>query len=506
MALAYPSAALWPLAWIAFIPLLASLYHADNLRDAVASSFAAGSVFFLVSCSWISHVSAAGCVLLCLYLGLFFVPFGIVVYQIYRKRTSAIFWGAILWVALEFLRGNFLGGFPWNTLACSQAKFLHLVQMASVTGAYGVSFVVMLVNLTLFEGWLGFRKTKLQYSNPLSWGALAILVAALVFGYRELRIADKAVAVEREPIRIAAIQPNVAQEQKWDPAHFMRIVTLLRKLTLDAAASRPLLIVWPETSIPGELRRDEKAIKFVQGLAKECGASLLIGSQDSGEGIKPKYFNAAILIDPNRGIVDTYQKMHLVPFGEFLPGARAVPFIRRFIPIPEDFSAGLQQTIFSLRGQTLRWKEPDGTLRSEIQINRFGAVICFEDIFPEPFRRACMQHMRFMVNITNDAWFKNSGAAMQHANSAIFRAVENRVPLLRATNTGYTCLIDPYGRIRADVRNGDNIFVPGILSAEITPVHGRTIYNQMGDFFGQACLILALVQAFLMIRERRAGK
>jgi apolipoprotein N-acyltransferase len=136
-----------------------------------------------------------------------------------------------------------------------------------------------------------------------------------------------------------------------------------------------------------------------------------------------------------------------------------------------------------------------------MDMRRFGVVICFEDIFSDPFRRYCSQKLSFMVNMTNDAWFQKSGAALQHANLAIFRAVENRIPLLRATNTGYTCLVDPYGRIQSDVRRDGNIFVSGILQAQITPQFKKTLYAGMGDFFAHACLILALVRAFVLVRN-----
>ncbi len=512
LTLAYPSFSLAPLAWVAFVPLLYGLYQARDVRGALWASFAAGWVFFSLSCYWVAHVSVEGYTLFCPFLALFFLPFGWMVYHCYRKGKSAIFWGSIFWVASEFLRGNILTGFPWNLLYASQAKFLELIQMASVTGAYGVSFLVILINLMLFESALivhGSRKHpgKKNPGRPLLIRskilvALGVLVTGvvLVYGVRELNRAVRPAVLDREPVRLAAVQPNIAQECKWDPAMRADILERLQSLSRTAATSKPMVIVWPETSVPGELRNEAPLKEWVQGLSRELGCALLIGTQDS-EGSDPRrYYNAAAWMTPERGITESYRKIHLVPYGEFLPFANVLPFLRRIIPIPEDFTAGSDYTIFQMRGPSMRWRDPDGTLRSETWMHRFGAVICFEDTFADLFRKFCSHHLDFMVNLTNDAWFKQSGAAMQHANSAVFRAVENRIHLLRATNTGYTCLIDPYGRVQADVREGSNIFVPGVLVADFVPLRMKSLYNQKGDLMAQGCIMLALFQIFLVVR------
>ncbi len=505
LALTFPNFSLSPLAWVAFVPWLFDLYRASDMREAIRSSAVAGLLFFLISCSWTAYVSVVGYVLLSAFLGLYFIPFGILVHALYQKRQSVILWGSFCWVGLELLRGVLLTGFPWNTLASSQAQLLPLIQMASVAGAYGVSFVVIMANLALFEGMLWAWGKPLALTKQLCCAGLTLIILVFIFGYRELRVANAApdAATASAPIKIAAIQPNIPQEQKWDSTFYARTENQLRELTLEAGKTKPLLIAWPETSIPGEMRHDDSVRRFAQDLAKSAGAPLLVGNQDSDGAKPPKYFNAAHLVDAERGIVESYRKMHLVPFGEFLPFARWLPFLRRIVPIPEDFSPGKELTVFSLRGPTLRWLEADGTLRSEIRMIRFGAVICFEDIFSGLFRNLCQQNLDFVVNLTNDGWFRHSGAAMQHANLAVFRAVENRIHLLRATNTGYTCLIDPYGRVVADVRKDGSIFVPGIISADVTPLRLRTIYSQMGDFFARACLILAIMKAFLLVKDQR---
>ncbi len=364
-----------------------------------------------------------------------------------------------------------------------------------------------MVNFLLFALWLSLHGKVLQGFQPFALGAVAMVIACLVFGHLELRKADAAAAVESLPIKVAAIQPNVPQEQKWDPAFRDEIASRLQRLTLEAAKAKPLLIVWPETSVPGEVRNDAPMTRFAQDLAKQTGCNLLIGSQDSSLDAKPgavrKYYNAAVLVDAKGEMTQVYRKMHLVPFGEFLPFAKWFPFLRWFIPIPEDFSAGTEATVFQMPGNVFRWMDLDGTRRHVMDMRRFGVAICFEDTFSEPFRRLCYQKLAFMVNMTNDAWFQHSGIALQHANLAVFRAIENREPLLRSTNTGYTCLIDPYGRIQAQVKKDASIFVPGMLVAEIVPNFVKTIYSQMGDFVAQACLILALMKVFIWRRERR---
>ncbi len=502
LAFSYPHFSFSVLAWVAFIPLLLELRHCASFKQAAVSAAIAGFVFFAISCYWTAHVTAVGAVLLFFYLALFFAPFGMGVYALYSKQQSAVLWGALFWTALEFLRGQLLGGFPWNLLASSQSEVIPLIQIASITGVYGVSFLIIMANLIVFEFGLWAAGKPLKASAVLLPAGAVLIFAAFAYGSFELRAADKAPAAPREPFKPAAVQPCVPQEQKWDPRHRNEILNRLRSLTLSAVAQNPQLVVWPETSVPGEIRKEAELRGFAEAIVEETGVPILIGSQDSDEKTPSSYYNSAVLVEKGRDVWQSYRKMHLVPFGEFLPGAKWFPFLRRFIPIPEDFSPGGEQTIFQLKGPSFSWREPDGTIRSEMRMMRFGVVICFEDVFPELFRQACLQGVNFMVNVTNDAWFQRSGASRQHGALAVFRCVENRVPLLRATNTGYTCFIDAYGRVTAHVASAADIFVPGFLTAEIPPhAPSKPLYPKLGDFFAHACLIMAIIKGITLRRK-----
>jgi apolipoprotein N-acyltransferase len=377
---------------------------------------------------------------------------------------------ASLWAALEFLRSSLLTGFPWNLLVYSQHRNLPLIQVASVTGVYGVSFMVMAVNAALARAVLTWK----SWSRLLAPLATVGLFLAGVVGYGWLWPPPEA---SSPVMRVALVQGNIDQEVKWDPAWQDQTLTIYGELTREAARRRPQLIVWPEAAVPFFLREDPRQA-LIHDMARASGAYLLMGAPDRQAG-QPR--NTAFLIGPEGRMLGRYDKRHLVPFGEYVPLRQLLFFVN---PLAGGtigtFAPGDEATVFST---------PSG---------RFGVVICYEAIFPDEVRDFFRGGADFLVNITNDAWFGRSEALAQHLAMAAFRAVENRAYLIRAGNTGISAIVAPDGRIV----QASGLFTPAVLSGAIIPRTGESFYTRYGDLFawGTMGVALAVILAALVPR------
>jgi apolipoprotein N-acyltransferase len=287
-------------------------------------------------------------------------------------------------------------------------------------------------------------------------------------------------------------QGNIPQDDTWDEAHAPRIVETYQRLARQAAALHPQLIIWPETSVPGYLGLDEELTAGVRALADEVNIPLLAGAPMGGfaSGVF-EMTNSAALVAPGDGIQTRYDKLHLVPFGEFIPLESVMPWLRAVLPPIGTFVAGRAPTVFWARGEP----PPAGP--------SFGVLICFEDVFPELARRHVRAGARWLVTITNDAWFGPTAAAYQHAQASTFRAVELRAPMVRAANTGWSGCIDDTGRWVARVHDdrGRELFVPGVVRCELPLRRMASVYRLAGDWFVALCALLVV----LGWRSRRPG-
>ena len=465
-------------AWVALVPLLL-LVRRTTARGAFWWSAVAGFVFFLGSMSWLIHVTLGGWILLCLYLALYVGAFGLLAHRMPASPWVPLGVLPAAWVALEYLRSHLLSGFGWNLLAYSQTPWTPVIQLADLTGPWGVSCLLVLVNVALAHALArarGARRTGLV-------AALAVL-AALGYGSWRLRSLPDGPAVTA-----AVLQGNIPQAQKWDEAYTERILAQYERLTREASAGQPQLIIWPETSVPGYLGLEEALTQRVIALAREGGVPLLVGAPMGRlRGTAWELTNSAVLVDAGGALEQRYEKLHLVPFGEMVPFEQALGWVRRVLPPIGEFSPGRDATVFRL--------EP---------LPPFSALICFEDVFPDLARRFVRQGARWLVVITNDAWFGPSAAAYQHAQASVFRAVELRVPVARAANTGWSGCIDAAGRPLGSVADahGAELFVPGMLTCEIPAGPGRSLYLAWGDWF--AWLGLAVTAGWLM-RALRFGR
>ncbi|HUG35576.1 MAG TPA: apolipoprotein N-acyltransferase [Candidatus Limnocylindrales bacterium] len=469
-ALAYPRVDFWLGAWMFLVPALMSA-ATRRPREALADGWLSGTVFFLVLLRWLDHtfrnysaipwpVSWLPIVALAAYCGLYVGAVTATAAWLRPRLGGGWAMAAVppLWVAGEWVRGWLMQGFPWGLIGYSQHSVLPVIQIAELTGVYGVSFLVIAGNAALAGGMaFGWRRAW-----PGAATAAVLVLASLGFGLAVL-------GQERGPAppgaRIAVIQPVVAQSLKWDPAYHAEILALYERLTREAARSRPAAIIWPETAAAIFLRGDPALLERLTRLAQELGTPLVLGSVDRQPGPRGAFLNSAFYLT-GQGISDKYDKIHLVPFGEYVPLAGLIGFVRSWAEFISDFAPGERRTIFPLPGAP------------------FGVVICYEVVFPELFRQFVAGGAAFMANITNDAWFGETSGPWQHLAMVPFRAVENRVAIARAANTGVSAFVAPSGAISAWRPLGDR----GTLEATVPLRRRTTVYTRFGDWFAWTCV------------------
>ncbi len=471
----------WPCIWIALVPLFFVL-DGKSIKSAFGWGYACGFLFFAGTLGWFIYVTYPGAFLIIAYLSLYFAVFAAAF--VYFKKlplVTRILTLAAVWAALEFIRAHALSGFGWVSLGHSQYKNYLLIQIADITGVYGISFLVVLVNMLVFETfkWLSFSKGNVQDLRRAQALVIGLLVLALGYGVFTLTTPHA-----YPQVRVGVVQPNIPQSLKWKPGLKGEIIARNIQLTRGFAADKPEIIIWPETSLPGILWESPELVEEIKKTAKSLQVPIMIGviTQD-GE----KYYNSAVLISAEGVIKGRYNKIHLVPFGEYLPLRPLLGFINQFIPL-EDFTPGKEYKLF-----------PAGC-----DEKKFGVLICFEDTVSEVHRNFVNAGASFLVNMTNDAWFEDTKAPFLHMQTAVFGAIENKRSLVRAANTGFSGFIDPFGRIIGAVHNsaGKNTYVTGIAQASIPVVKERSFYTKYGDVFTIVCF-LGILGMMFNVRLRR---
>lgn len=465
------------LAWVALIPLFFAIDGQKPSR-AFLIAYCAGVLFFLGTIYWLIHVTLPGMIGVVLYLALYFGLFGLIISGIQSNKLRLIVVPAA-WVVVEWIRSHFLMGFGWVLLSHSQTGNLTVIQIADILGAYGVSFLIVLVNLAIYLT----IKDLLSKKYTTLYLMIALSVVFLVTAYGVFRLKN---IFSGERLKVAVIQGNIPQSQKWDDRFRKEILNKYERLTKDAAKEKPNLVIWPETSVPAFIEFEKDVADMVSALAVGIHAPILVGAPSAAS--RDVLYNSAVFFGDDGKIVGRYDKLHLVPFGEYVPFKRALSFVERFAPSPiGDFSPGKEMTVFSF---FIQRRSADSVATTKlIKKVKFSSLICFEDIFPELARRAVNNGANFLVNITNDAWFKRSSAPHQHAQCSVFRAVENRVNVVRAANTGFSCFIDQKGEILSPVETGGkDIFVDGFSVREIVLTRVRTFYTAYGDVFAYICM------------------
>lgn len=478
-----------------FVPLFFALENKHKGKAFLLAYFT-GVIFWAGTIYWLIHVTFPGTILLVLYLAAYFGIFGLIV-----STVDCGLWTVgplvslpCLWVLLEYLRSRLLTGFGWALLAYSQYLDLPLIQIADVTGVWGVSFLVLMVNVAVKEiispqSTVHSSQQKINYKFILA----ACGMFLFVFGYGSYKLYQRPTTDDQRQLKVSVIQGNIPQELKWQAQSQGFILDKYTTLTRQASADKPDLIIWPEAASPGLLFRGTDAWIFrdIFELAQEVKTNLLIGSAVEGGN---DYFNSALLVDSTGKVIQRYDKLRLVPFGEYIPLRKTLRFLETVVPIG-DFTAGREYTIF----------KPPVPQCPSAPVN-FAVLICFEDLFPELSRRFVGEGARFLINITNDAWFKQTSAPYQHLSASVFRAIENRRFLVRAANTGVSGFISPSGRIQPLVSSDGTkaIFTEGIETGIVYGRSVKTFYTRYGDLFVLLCLFLLICG--IIIQRVKAAK
>jgi apolipoprotein N-acyltransferase len=493
--LAFPKISLSGLCWIALAPMLKVLRDRD-LITGFFGGLSCGVVFFLFIFHWIFEAKGYTYLhhaVLAVYLGSYIGLFGLS-YSIVSRRlgiTAGLTAAPFIWTSIEYIRSHasFLA-LPWGLIAHSQYQQPIIIQVSSILGLWGVSFLIVAVN----AGLTGFVISTVAWVKPelleLSdrWGrskkpfaviavALLSFLAAIAYGYWKTGR-----TFEGQPLRLSIVQGNIEQKKKWDPAYAQFIMQRYSDLTLASGDKQPILTVWPETATPGLVNRFPQMMKEIQTLSSKTNSRILFGSSegqkffDSLKG--PNLFNSAFLVEPNQKIEDVqkYHKIILFPFGEYLPYKEVLPWSWIGVTEFRSYTPGGEYKLFDMNGE------------------KFATTICWENLFPEHVRQFVKKGARFIVNITNEAWFGETAAPEQFLSMNVFRAVENGVYVVRCANTGISCFIDPCGRVVDRVINdeGKDIFVSGFLTGEIIPLSPNTFYTRYGDWFPWLCITISI--------------
>lgn len=484
LALAFPRTDWDGVAWLVVAPVLV-IALARGPRTALGWGWLYGTVFFLVLLRWLGFTfqvySAipwplmwAPIAALAAYCGLYVGAFAAALSWIALRRSAALALAVspFLWVAAEWVRGHLLGGFPWGALGYSQYQRLPVIQIAELGGVHAVSFVVLAVNAAL-AGCLVLPWRRAGAGLALAAGLTG---ATLAFGYARLGEPPRTGTV-----RIAVIQPSIDQPLKFDPSHAATTLGIATSLTRQAGAERPDLIVWPETALPTALRRDQRVLATLTELSRTLRVPLLIGSIDVEAGTPPRLRNSAFFLT-DRGIVSRYDKIHLVPFGEFIPLSGVTGFVRGWAEFISELEPGSSAVVF---------QGPPAPL---------GVVICYEGIFPDLVREFVKGGARVIVNMTNDAWFGRTDGPWQHLAMYPFRAVEHRTAVVRAANTGVSALIAPSGQILRRL----TLYHRDTMSEPLPLREGSTLYSRFGEWFAYLALAVGATALAACARAWRA--
>ena len=470
MHLAFPRPGWDLLGWVALTPVLALAATARAPGRAFLEGWVAGLAFFLLLMRWLTHtmttfstmpmpVAVLVVVAMAAYLGLFWGGVAWAVAWLGRRMGPRALWLApALWVTGELLRTYLLSGFPWGLLGYIPSRRLLVIQIAAWTGVYGVSALLVLVNTAL--AWAAVERRGRGTAGALVVAGVAV-AGALLVGRAHLA------PIDAPTVPVAVVQGNIPQDVKWNAAFKAETLSIYGALT-RAAAPGSRLVVWPEAAMPAYVRFEPGALRWLTDLAADARVPLLVGVPDAEtDGKKVSYLNSAFLVESG-GVRARYDKMHLVPFGEYVPLKRLLFFVEAIAAEIGDFTPGRQVAILPLEGAP------------------FGTVICYEVIFPDLFRRFVAEGASFMTNITNDAWFGDSGGPVQHLAMVPLRAVENRIAIARAANTGISAFVLPSGAIQGTLPLGTR----GTLRADLPLRRGHTFYTRFGDVFAYACAAL----------------
>lgn len=492
LVLAFPRYDLWIFAWFALVPFL---WFVDRQKPLAAFGwgFFLGVLFFAGILYWIVHVTVLGLVLLVLYLAVYFGLFALGYRLLWeRGMIEKVLVLPSWWVVLEFVRSRLFTGFGWGALGYSQYQNTVLIQIADITGVAGVSFLIVMANLLI-------SKVLQKYGQPGSWRPLKVpVILGFIFlicalGYGTYRLATGPRMMAGDKATVAVIQGNIPQWMKWNEDYHDLIWEEHLALTEQAAEDRPDVIVWPESSFPGYLWESPQRLEALKEFTGRLGIPVLVGIvRQVGE----DYYNSAFLISQAGEAVVEHDKLHLVPFGEYVPWRGILPFLTDIVPI-DDFTPGRAYTLFPVDSKNHR-------LHGQ---KSFGVLICFEDTIPYLSREFVRTGADLLINITNDAWFGDTNEPFLHLQGSVFRAVENKRSVVRSANTGVSAFIDPFGRVYKTLEDerGKSTYISGYASAQVPFTNTQTFYTKFGEIFTYFCFGCILMIILKPLKIFRGG-
>ncbi len=459
LAFLFPKFSWHHLAWFALIPLFFALKNSPSYKFSFFLGFLSGFVFFSILLYWILIFGFLAWFALSSVEALFFALFALGATFFFRikKLWSNFFLIPAWWVGVELLRSIGPWSFSWGVIGYSQVNNPFILPLASFIGVFGLSFLVTLINLFLiFLPELLKEKKKVKTLAPFLIGILLLLIIALNLINRPKG---------REcPLKVAILQGNIPQKDKFDPTKEEKVKEIYFNLTKKAKGAE--LIIWPETSFPTHLLEDKEGLSRVKNLAYKLKASLLIGSFYLE---RMDYFNSAFLINPRKKVF-RYDKLHLVPFGEYVPFKPLFTW-HKILASLKDLTPGKRSVLLPIKNKKL------------------GVGICFESAETFSARHLTASGANLLVYITNDAWFKKTSAAYQHLEITAMRAVENKVYTLQSANTGISAVINPFGKILLETP----LFKRDALKAKVYLNNKKTFYVKVGFLFPFLCLFLGLI-------------
>ena len=473
--------------------------YGQTLLVACGLGFVTGIVYFAGTLYWITRVMVlygdlpwVAAVLinaaLVAYLSLYVVTFAMVMARLTgANRGRALLAAPFVWVATELGRTHLLTGFPWVLLGYSQTTVLPIAQLASVFGVFGVSALVASVGaafaFSVVATGTGVGASRVTIIARRQYAPLGVTLAlvVLIAVWGGLRVRSAALLSSGEVIRVGLLQGNVEEAEKWQPQKAAAVFRRYLDMSGQAVARGAGFVLWPESATPYPFGEDPGATEQMKGLARTLKVPLLIGSDQIVHGRDAKYYNAAFLIRPDGSEGGVYRKMHLVPFGEYVPARRVFFFMSRIVQAVSDFSAGDTADVLPVDGHLV------------------STAICYEIIYPGLVRQFTAAGSELLTTITNDSWFGGTSAPYQHFAQASMRAIENGRFLVRAANTGISGIVDPYGHVTA--RTG--LYEPAVVVGDARFLRDATIYARTGDIFAYGCAALTLLLLVVTMRSSR---
>lgn len=485
-ALAFPNAAISWLIFIALVPLFIALSRARTWREATLLGWASQFAAWLIMVPWVVRVMShygglpyvTGVLIfvaMCAFLGLYGALFAFAFWRIAPgDRFGPWLLVPLAWAAVEYARTYLLTGFPWNLIAAAIADYTPLLQFDRVAGPYALGVLILLPSILI--AWLVVVRPR-GIARALAIAGVAIVC----FVWWATGIVAAKMFVRPSglpPARAALLQPNISQEMRWNATNVVTIFKRMMSMTDDAVAGGAQVVVWPESTVPLTYATTPFYREAIESVSAARGVDVILGSVAEDEQTSNRIWNAAFLVSGGRTI-GHYDKIRLVPFGEYVPLRKMLFFARKLVHEVGQFEFGTKDTPL------------DGKFR-------YGPAICYEIVYPQIARQQVVHGADVLVTITNDAWYDGTSAPRQHLNQARLRAVENDRYLLRAGTTGISAFVDPSGRVVQKLAMNRQ----GIIYADFQPRHSVTPYVRFGDWFAWVACAATIIA---IVRRRRTG-